>query len=77
MKHKQHQQMKAQDLKVGSTIEIESFTTDENGTMIVTKVIVPVERCSDTFVWFKYMGLERTARTTIDKNPNTFKIISI
>jgi len=69
--------MKASDLKVGSTLEIETFTTDENGKMITNKVIVPVTRCSESFVWFKYMGLQRTGRTTIDKFPTLYKIISL
>ena len=69
--------MKAQDLKVGSTLEIETFTTDENSKMVKSKTIVTIDRCSDTFVWFKYSGFCRIARVTIDKSPTYYKIVSI
>lgn len=69
--------MKAQDLKVGSTIEIDTFSTDEQAKMVITKTIVTINRCSDTFVWFKHSGYCRIARITIDKNPTYYKIVSI
>lgn len=72
-----HTHMKAQDLKVGSTLEIETFTTDENSKMVITKTIVTIDRCSDTFVWFKHSGYCRKARISIDKNPTHYKIVSI
>ena len=65
--------MKAADLKVGSVIEIKvPFSPDKT-----EQVQVKVERCSDTYVWFPYTGYQRIGRTTIDKYPTLFKIISI
>jgi len=69
--------MKAQDLKIGSTIQIEIYTTDETGEMVTKNVIVPITRCSETYVWFKHMGLQRVGRTTIDKFPTLYKIVSL
>ena len=69
--------MTASDLKVGSTLEVEVFTTDENAKMVRTMELVTIERCSDVFVWFKHMGMQRIGRTTIDKYPSLYKIISL
>jgi len=69
--------MKAQNLKVGSTVQIEIFTTDITGEMITKSIVVPITRCSETYVWFKYMGLQRVGRTTIDKFPTLYKIVSL
>lgn len=65
--------MKAQDLKIGSVIEIEVRFSAEK----IEKVKTPITRVSEKFVWFKYMGLQRTGRNTIDKFPTLYKIISL
>ena len=65
--------MKATDLKVGSIIEIAVPFSPER----IEKVQVSVKRCSDTYIWFKHSGLQRVGRTTIDKYPTLYKIVSI
>jgi hypothetical protein len=69
--------MKAQDLIVGSTLQVEVHTTNENAELVTKQVIVSVQRCSDVYVWFKYSGLQRIGRTTIDKYPSLYRIISL
>jgi len=65
--------MNAQNLKVGSVIEIEvSFSPD-----VVEKVQVTINRCSDKYVWFKYSAFNRIARATIDKFPSLYRIVTI
>lgn len=65
--------MKAQDLKVGSVIEILVPFSPER----IEKVHVKISRCTDTYVWFKHLSQQRLGRTTIDKYPSLYKIISI
>lgn len=62
----------AQNLKVGSIIEVEQYFTDG-----AKKVQVKINRVSKTFVWFSGSGFARVGRTTIDKFPTLYKIISI
>lgn len=65
--------MKASELKIGSILEIIVPFSPER----IEKVHVPINRCSDSYVWFKHMGLQRIGRGTIDKYPTLYKIISI
>lgn len=65
--------MKAKDLKVGSVLEIEINVNPELTKKVQTKIF----RCTDSYVWFTYMGLNRIGRGTIDKFPTLYKIISI
>lgn len=64
---------KAKNLKIGSVLEVHH---NIGGEMYV-KVKVRVDRCTDSFVWYKGSGLNRVKRTTIDRYPTLYKIISI
>lgn len=69
--------MKAENLKVGSTIEVEELTTDEQSNIISNRKIVLIERCSEKYVWFQGMGYQRIGRRTIELYPEFYKIVSI
>jgi hypothetical protein len=65
--------MKASELKVGSQLEINQPTPNN----FENKVVVKITRCSSDYVWFKGSSYSRIGRTTIDKFPTLYKIISI
>ena len=66
--------MKAQDLKVGSEIEIISNLSEEK---MNVPMIVKIDRVSNSYIWFKYSGFQRVGINTINKYPGLYKIISI
>jgi hypothetical protein len=61
--------MTAKDLKVGSVIAMSKDGVNWTETKITQQ--------TDKFVWFKGTGYNRIARTTVDKYPTLFKIITI
>ena len=59
--------MKAEDLKVGSLIQI----------TIQKPFITKITKTTEKFVWFNGCGYCRLGRTTINKFPMFYKIIEI
>jgi len=68
--------MTAKDLKPGSIIEIRVNLSPEK--MNVQKQVV-IERCTDSYLWFRNNSLQRMGRNTFDECVKYFnyKIISL
>lgn len=65
--------MNADILKVGLVIEVLLRKPTENGVEEYWQE-TKIERVSDSFVWFKGMGLQRVGKTTFLKYPQFHRV---